>query len=92
VAAAVRVLEGVDIVVHAAAALPLSRPRDIYTADVEETGTVFEVTRRQGIERVVHISSTVVYGIPDHPARRDEPPRRRRPLWPGQDPGRDDRA
>ena len=61
-----RALEGVDAVVHAAAALPLYPPRDIYTTDVVGTRTVFGVARRQGIERVVHISSTAVYGIPDH--------------------------
>jgi nucleoside-diphosphate-sugar epimerase len=64
--AVARALEGVDAVVHAAAALPLYPPRDIYTTDVEGTRTVFEVARRQGIKRVVHISSTAVYGIPDH--------------------------
>jgi nucleoside-diphosphate-sugar epimerase len=59
-------LEGVDAVVHAAAALPLYPPQEIYTTDVEGTRTVFAVAQRQRIERVVHISSTAVYGIPDH--------------------------
>ena len=64
--AVARAVEGVDAVVHAAAALPLYPPRDIYTTDVEGTRTVFAVAQRQRIERVVHISSTAVYGIPDH--------------------------
>ena len=64
--AVVEAMEGVDAVVHAAAALPLYPPREIYTTDVEGTRTIFEVAQRQGIERVVHISSTAVYGIPDH--------------------------
>jgi len=64
--AVARAVEGVDAVVHAAAALPLYPPREIYTTDVEGTRTVFEAARRWGIGRVVHISSTAVYGIPDH--------------------------
>ncbi len=59
-------MRGVDAVVHAAAALPLYPPREIYTTDVEGTRTVLETARRLGIQRVVHISSTAVYGIPDH--------------------------
>lgn len=61
-----RAMSGVHAVVHAAAALPLYSPRDIYTTDVEGTRTVFETARQLGIARVVHISSTAVYGIPDH--------------------------
>lgn len=59
-------LEGVDIVVHAAAALPLYKPADIYSTDVEGTRTVLAESVRHGISRVIHISSTAVYGIPDH--------------------------
>ena len=65
-AAVARACTGVDAVVHAAAALPLYPPPDIYTTDVEGTRTVLNVAHRQGIGRVVHISSTAVYGIPDH--------------------------
>lgn len=65
-AAVDRALEGVDLVVHTAAALPLYTPRDIYTTDVEGTRTVLEAALRHGVERAVHISSTAVYGIPDH--------------------------
>jgi nucleoside-diphosphate-sugar epimerase len=62
----VRAMEGVDFVVHTAAALPLYSPRDIYTTDVEGTRNVMEAALRKGVQRVVHISSTAVYGIPDH--------------------------
>jgi nucleoside-diphosphate-sugar epimerase len=58
-----RAADGVDVVVHAAAALPLYPPREIYTIDVDGTRTVLEAT---GARRVVHISSTAVYGVPDH--------------------------
>jgi nucleoside-diphosphate-sugar epimerase len=61
-----RAMEGVDFVVHTAAALPLYTPDDIYTTDVEGTRNVLEAARRHGVKRVVHVSSTAVYGIPDH--------------------------
>jgi nucleoside-diphosphate-sugar epimerase len=58
-----RAAEGCDVVVHAAAALPLYPPDEIRTIDVDGTRTVLEAT---GARRVVHISSTAVYGVPDH--------------------------
>lgn len=59
-------MTGVDAVVHTAAALPLYSPEEIVTTDVDGTRLVFETARRHGVGRVVHISSTAVYGIPDH--------------------------
>ncbi|MBI1746335.1 MAG: NAD-dependent epimerase/dehydratase family protein [Acidobacteria bacterium] len=59
-------MAGADYVVHTAAALPLYSPKDIYTTDVEGTRNVLEAARTHKIKRVVHISSTAVYGIPDH--------------------------
>ncbi len=56
----------IDVVVHAAAALPLHKPEDIYSTDVEGTRNVLVVARAANIERVIHISSTAVYGVPDH--------------------------
>jgi nucleoside-diphosphate-sugar epimerase len=61
-----RVMEGADHVVHTAAALPLYSPEDIYTTDVEGTRNVLDAALRHGVKRVVHVSSTAVYGIPDH--------------------------
>ena len=55
-----------DIVVHAAAALPLYAPREIHSIDVDGTRTVLDAARKAGGSRVVHISSTAVYGVPDH--------------------------
>ncbi|MBS3820413.1 MAG: NAD-dependent epimerase/dehydratase family protein [Phycisphaerae bacterium] len=55
-----------DIVVHAAAALPLYKPADIFSTDIDGTRTVCQGALDAGIERLVHISSTAVYGIPDH--------------------------
>ncbi|MCX7681094.1 MAG: NAD(P)-dependent oxidoreductase [Anaerolineae bacterium] len=59
-------LESVDVVVHAAAALPLYDPADIFSTEVEGTRTVLEEAFHKQVDRVIHISSTAVYGIPDH--------------------------
>ena len=61
-----RAARGCDVVVHAAAALPLYSPDEIHTIDVDGTRTVLEVAREVGCARVVHVSSTAVYGVPDH--------------------------
>lgn len=61
-----RAMTGVEIVVHAAAALPLSRREDIFSTDAEGTRKVLETAFRCGASRVIFISSTSVYGIPDH--------------------------
>ena len=59
-------MKDVDIVVHAAAALPLYSEQDIYSTDVDGTRNVLEVAFRHNIKQVIFISSTSVYGIPDH--------------------------
>ena len=61
-----RAMEDADLVVHTAAALPLYSPEDIYTTDVEGTRNVLDAALRHGVKRFVHVSSTAVYGIPDH--------------------------
>jgi nucleoside-diphosphate-sugar epimerase len=61
-----RALEGANIVVHGAAALPLYPPAEIYSTDIDGTRTVIEAAYTRGVERFVHVSSTAVYGIPDH--------------------------
>lgn len=59
-------VRGMDAVVHAAAALPLYTPEDIRSTDVDGTRIVLEAALSEGVQRVVYISSTAVYGIPDH--------------------------
>jgi nucleoside-diphosphate-sugar epimerase len=59
-------MAGVDLVVHCAAALPLYSPEDIHTTDVEGTRRVLESAHAHGVSRFLHISSTAVYGIPQH--------------------------
>ncbi len=61
-----KAMEGVDIVIHTAAALPLYKPEDIFSTDVEGTRNLLEEAERQKVGRFIHISSTAVYGIPDH--------------------------
>jgi nucleoside-diphosphate-sugar epimerase len=61
-----RAARGCDVIVHAAAALPLYPPREIHTIDVDGTSTVLEAALLASVTRVVHISSTAVYGVPDH--------------------------
>ncbi len=61
-----RAMHGCDFVVHCAAALPLYSKEDIYSTDVVGTSNVLEAASKNKIKRVIHISSTAVYGIPDH--------------------------
>ncbi|MDF2781415.1 MAG: NAD-dependent epimerase/dehydratase [Geminicoccaceae bacterium] len=61
-----RAISGVDMVVHCAAALPLYSRDEILSTNVEGTRIVLKSALEQGVPRVVHISSTAVYGIPDH--------------------------
>jgi nucleoside-diphosphate-sugar epimerase len=61
-----KAMEGINIVVHTAAALPLYSEADILSTDVEGTRTVMESAFQHGVERAIQISSTAVYGVPDH--------------------------
>lgn len=59
-------MEGIDIVVHCAAALPLYSEEDIMTTDVDGTKNLLADAEQAKVKRFIHISSTAVYGIPDH--------------------------
>ena len=56
----------IDVVVHTAAALPLYSEKDIYTTDIDGSRNVIESAHEHGVKRFIHISSTAVYGVPDH--------------------------
>ena len=73
--AAARLVEGADVLVHAAAALPIQASRgSIRSVNVEGTAVVFVAALEAGVGRAVLISSTAVYGIPKHhPLREDAP-------------------
>jgi len=59
-------LNGIDIVIHTAAALPLYSPDVIYSTEIEGTRILLQTATSKNIRRFIHISSTAVYGIPDH--------------------------
>jgi nucleoside-diphosphate-sugar epimerase len=61
-----RCMEGVDVVVHTAAALPLYSKEEIFSTDVGGTSNILKNAYEHRVGRVIHISSTAVYGIPDH--------------------------
>ena len=61
-----KAMEGINVVIHTAAALPLYSPEEIYSTDIEGSKLLLESAHRHGVERFIHISSTAVYGIPDH--------------------------
>ena len=61
-----RAMEGVDVVVHAAAALPLYKKKEIYSVDVEGTRSVLGAAYKHRVNKFIHISTTAVYGIPKH--------------------------
>lgn len=66
-------LQGVDAVVHCAAALPLASEHDIVSTDVGGTALLLDTARRLGVPRFIFISSTSVYGIPGpHPILEHE--------------------
>ena len=66
---------GADVVVHAAAALPIQASRDsIRSVNVGGTENLLLASRDGGVGRVVFISSTAVYGVPEkHPIEEDDP-------------------
>ncbi len=61
-----RALMGVDTIVHCAAALPRSSAAEIRSTNVEGTHLLLERALQHGAKRLVFISSTAVYGVPDH--------------------------
>jgi nucleoside-diphosphate-sugar epimerase len=70
-----RLVEGVDVLVHAAAALPIrGSGREIRSVNVDGTATLLAAAREAGIDRALVISSTAVYGIPKmHPIDEGSP-------------------
>jgi len=68
-------VDGADVLVHAAAALPIQSSRAaIRSVNVGGTATVLAGALTAGVRRVVLISSTAVYGVPErHPIVEDDP-------------------
>ena len=61
-----KAMVGVDVIIHTAAALPLYTTRDIFSTDIGGTRNLLEASLKHKVDRFIHISSTAVYGIPDH--------------------------
>jgi nucleoside-diphosphate-sugar epimerase len=73
--AAAGLVAGADVVVHAAAALPIQGSgEEIRSVNVGGTATTLAAAGEAGVRRVVLISSTAVYGVPEvHPIPEDAP-------------------
>ena len=67
-----RAVAGVELVFHCAAALPRSTAEDIRSSIVDGTRNVLTAALRHAVSRVIYVSSTAVYGIPDHHPLREE--------------------
>lgn len=61
-----QVINQIDIIIHTAAALPLYPPEDIFSTDIDGTRNLLSVAKEKKVKRFIHISSTAVYGIPNH--------------------------
>ena len=74
-AAAGRLAEGADVLVHAAAALPIrGSGSEIRSVNVVGTETLLAAAREAHVGRMILLSSTAVYGIPEtHPIDEDSP-------------------
>ena len=70
-----RLVAGADVLVHAAAALPIQVSRAaIRSVNVEGAAVTLAAAAEAGVGRVVLISSTAVYGVPErHPIHEDDP-------------------
>jgi nucleoside-diphosphate-sugar epimerase len=70
-----KLVAGADVVVHAAAALPIQASRQaIRSVNVDGTENVLRAAQRANVGRVLFISSTAVYGIPTkHPIEEEDP-------------------
>jgi nucleoside-diphosphate-sugar epimerase len=66
---------GADVVVHAAAALPIQASRAaIRDVNVNGAATVLAAALEAGVRRAILVSSTAVYGVPEiHPIPEDAP-------------------
>lgn len=70
-------ISGADMVIHAAAALPSYKPQQIRSISVDGTRTVMAACHAAHIKRVVHVSSSAVYGLPDIVPTTEDYPRER---------------
>lgn len=77
-AAAVRAAcEGVDVVMHNVAQVPLAKDRALFdSVNVAGTANVLVAARDARVSKVVHTSSSAIFGIPErNPVTEETPPR-----------------
>lgn len=69
--------DGVDIVLHNVAQVPLARDRHLFwSVNVAGTANVLVAARDAGVAKVVHTSTSAVYGIPErNPVHEGTPAR-----------------
>ncbi|MFC6015683.1 NAD-dependent epimerase/dehydratase family protein [Plantactinospora solaniradicis] len=70
-----RATAGANVVIHCAAALPSYPAAQIRSIVVDGTDAVFDAASRARVDRIVHISSTAVYGLPRQVPTPEEHPR-----------------
>jgi len=71
-AAVERAMSDAHAVIHCAAALPLSSRAEIISTGVDGTRVLLQRALQGRVARFIYISSTAVYGIPDHHPLREE--------------------
>ena len=66
---------GVDVVLHNVAQVPLAKDRDLFeSVNVLGTANVLLAARDAGVSKVVHTSSSAIFGVPDtNPVTEDTP-------------------
>jgi nucleoside-diphosphate-sugar epimerase len=74
-AAVRKACEGIDVVLHNVAQVPLAKDRALFDAvNVGGTANVLVAARDARVGKVVHTSSSAVFGIPEHnPVSEDAP-------------------
>jgi nucleoside-diphosphate-sugar epimerase len=73
--------DGVDVVLHNVAQVPLAKDRDLFwSVNVTGTANVLLAARDAGVSKVVHTSSSAIFGIPEANPVTEETPGR--PLEP----------
>jgi nucleoside-diphosphate-sugar epimerase len=72
-----RACDGVDKVVHSVAQVPLARDRHLFhSVNVVGTAELLVAARAAGVGKVVALSSSAIFGIPEtNPVTEDTPPR-----------------
>jgi nucleoside-diphosphate-sugar epimerase len=69
--------DGVDVVLNNVAQVPLAKDRELFwSVNVTGTANVLLAARDQGVAKVVHTSSSAIFGIPEaNPVTEDTPGR-----------------